>query len=233
MRTRRLLSVAALLAAGAVLVQCSDPRPEAVRPSPAAPAASVPVSTPPPAPVAVHPVTAAELGASWQPGCPIDPAQLRRVDVRHLGFDGQPHDGELVVHQDLVDEVLAIFDELYRLGYPIEKIRTPDHYPQAADELSMEDNNTSAFSCRGIPGSDRWSLHAYGRAIDVNPLLNPSVHADGVLEPLTAAPYVDRSRTDPGLLHGGDPAVRVFVDRGWVWGGSWRSPIDYQHFERP
>jgi hypothetical protein len=137
------------------------------------------------------------------------------------------------VHEDLVPEVITIFEQLYRLGFPIEKIRTADHYPAADDELSMEDNNTSAFNCRGIPGTNQWSQHAYGRAIDLNPLLNPCIYASGALQPQNAAPYRDRSRTDPGLLHNGDPAVHVFTDRGRRWGGNWTTPIDYQHFELP
>lgn len=225
------VSLVVVTAVGAVLVQCTGAQlpPGAAQPSSTVTSASA--RPPQRAPAVVHPVTASELGASWHPGCPIEPSQLRLVDVSHLGFDGRTHHGELVVHEDLVPEVIAIFDQLFRQGYPIEKIRTPDHYPGAADELSMEDNNTSAFSCRGIPGSDRWSPHAYGRAIDLNPLLNPSVSAGGAFEPTTAAAYLDRNRTDPGVLHGGDPAVLAFVDRGWTWGGSWRSPVDYQHFE--
>ena len=70
----------------------------------------------------MEPVTAAELGASWQPGCPVEPGRLRRVNVDHIGFDGQTHHGELIVHEDLVPEVIAIFEQLYRLGYPVEKI---------------------------------------------------------------------------------------------------------------
>lgn len=202
------------LAAGVLLLQCG-----------AAPPAH--------ADATVQPVTAAELGASWRPGCPVEPARLRRVGVDHVGLDGQTHRGELIVHEDLVPQVIAIFEQLYRLRLPIEKIRTVDHYPGADDELSMEDDNTSAFNCRGIPGSSEWSQHAYGRAIDVNPLLNPCVYASGVFEPRNAAPYLDRSRTDAGLLHNGDPAVRVFTDRGWSWGGLWSSPLDYQHFELP
>ena len=114
----------------------------------------------------VEPVTAAELGATWRPGCPVEPERLRRVNVDYLGFDGQTQRGELIVHEDLAPEVIAIFEQLYRLGYPVEKIRTVDHYADANDELSMEDNNTSAFNCRTIPGTDEWSPHAYGRAID-------------------------------------------------------------------
>ena len=142
------------------------------------------------------------------------------------------HRGDLIVHEDLAAEVIAIFEQLLQLRYPIEKIRTVDNYPAADDELSMEDNNTSAFNCREIPGTGRWSQHAFGRAIDINPLLNPYIDRTGAFQPKNAAPYLDRNRIDPGLLHAGDPAVRVFTDRGWRWGGYWRTPIDYQHFER-
>jgi D-alanyl-D-alanine carboxypeptidase len=225
--------IASLALAVALLVQCSSP------PSP--PAATPPLTVgqpspsakpPPAAPTTIQPVTAADLGASWRPDCPLDPQQLRRVEVNYLGFDGQTHRGALIVNEDLAADVVAIFEQLLQLRYPIEKIRTVDNYPAADDELSMEDNNTSAFNCRDIPGTGRWSQHAFGRAIDLNPLLNPYIDRTGAFQPKNAAPYLDRNRTDPGLLHAGDPVVRVFTDRGWRWGGSWRTPLDYQHFER-
>jgi len=233
---RRGAALAEILAAGVVLVQCTvAPPPHAATPSPTVTPSPSPSASAAPAPAVgtVKLVTAAELGASWRPGCPVEPGRLRRVYVEHVGFDGQTHLGELIVHEDLVPEVIAIFEKLYLLGYPVEKIRTVDHYPAADDELSMEDNNTSAFNCRGIPGTTRWSQHAYGRAIDLNPLLNPCIFARDEFQPHNAAAYLDRSRTDPGLLHATDPAVHVFTDRGWRWAGFWRSPIDYQHFERP
>lgn len=180
----------------------------------------------------IAPVTAADLGPSWHPGCPVDPQHLRRVAVTYLGFDNETRHGDLIVHEDLAADVVAIFDQLLQLRYPIEKVRTLDSYPKADDELSMEDNNTSAFNCRDIPGTGRWSLHASGQAIDLNPLLNPEIDQTGAIQPKNAAPYLDRNRTDPGLLHAGDPVVRLFTDRGWRWGGDWRNPKDYQHFER-
>jgi hypothetical protein len=183
-------------------------------------------------PAAVHPVTAAELGATWRPGCPVGPEQLRRVEVDYVGFDGQTRRGELIVHQDVVADVIAIFEQLHRLGYPIAKMQTVADYPGAEDELSMEDNNTSAFNCRLLPSGRAWALHAYGRAIDVNPLINPFIDSRGDIQPKTAGPYLDRNRTDPGILHAGDPGVRAFTNRGWIWGGEWRSPKEYQLFER-
>jgi hypothetical protein len=234
---RRGAVLAEMLAAGAVLVQCTAGQPPPP-PTPAVTSSPPSVSSsagaaPAPAGSTVEPVTPAELGASWRPGCPVEPGRLRRVDVDHIGFDGETHRGELVVAEDLVPEVIAIFDRLYRLRYPIEKIRAAGDYPAADDELSMEDNNTSGFNCRGIPGTSRWSEHAHGRAIDLNPLLNPCIYPGGTFQPRNAAAYTDRGRTDPGLLHDGDPAERVFTDLGWRWGGNWANPLDYQHFERP
>jgi hypothetical protein len=229
--------------AGVTLVQCTPAPPPPAATSPPAPAATSPpppaaISPPAPprtsAPVAptVHPVTAADLGTSWRAGCPLEPARLRRIVLDHVGFDGRTHRGALIVHEELVAEVIAIFEQLRQLRYPIEKMRTVEHYPGADDELSMQDNNTSAFNCRDIPGTGRWSQHAYGRAIDVNPLLNPFIDRTGAFQPRNAGPYVDRTRSDPGILHDGDPAVRAFTDRGWRWGGHWQTPKDYQHFER-
>jgi len=217
----------ALAVAAAVLVQCAAPpdRPDA----PDSP--STPAPAPPPRPPTVSPVTAADLGASWRPGCPVDPDGLRRVELDHWASDGRLHRGELIVAADMVDAVIEVFTALRDQRYPIEKMRSVAAYPGAEDEVSMRDNNTSAFNCRGISGSQRWSWHAYGRAVDINPLVNPSVDADGRIEPATGGPWLDRSRTYPGMLHDGDPAVTAFLSRGWRWGGHWHSPKDYQHFE--
>lgn len=210
-----------------LLSQCTG----APAPPPAAPGPTSAPRATGPEPAGVTAVTAAELGPTWHRDCPVAPAQLRRVTLTHLGFDALPHRGELIVHHELVPQVIAIFDRLYRLEFPIEKMRSVAHYRGGDDELSMEDNNTSAFNCRRIPGSGKWAQHAYGRAIDINPLLNPSVD-HGAFEPRNARVYLDRNRIEPGLLHAGDAAVRVFTDAGWRWGGYWKSPVDYQHFER-
>jgi D-alanyl-D-alanine carboxypeptidase len=227
---KRIATLVVLTTVSACLLQCSPaPPPQPATSSPPSPSVTTTTRS---TPASVRPVTAAELGASWRPGCPVGPDRLRGVGVGYVGFDGQTHRGELIVHQDLVANVVAIFEQLHQLRYPIAAMRTVDHYPGADDELSMQDNNTSAFNCRPLPSGRAWSLHAYGRAIDLNPLFNPFVDSRGDFQPKTAALYLDRGRTDPGILHAGDAAVRVFTDRGWRWGGDWRTPKDYQHFER-
>jgi hypothetical protein len=101
----------------------------------------------------------------------------------------------------------------------------------AEDHRSMAADNTSAFNCRFVAGSDGvWSEHAYGRALDLNPLENPYVTESGYVSPPAGAPFADRSRHRRGMVHHGGPVVASFARVGWEWGGNWPWPKDYQHF---
>jgi D-alanyl-D-alanine carboxypeptidase len=170
----------------------------------------------------------ARMSSSWRPGCPVPLEDLRLLTVKHWGFDRALHQGELVVHRDQARAVLRVLPRLFKARFPIERMRLVDEYG-GDDERSMAANNTSAFNCRGVPGSGSWSEHAYGRAIDINPLQNPEVR-DGKVSPAAGADYVDRSRTAPGMIRAGDVVVRAFASIGWGWGGYWHSLRDYQHF---
>ena len=170
-------------------------------------------------------------GSSWHPGCPVPLRELRLVTLRYWGFDRQAHMGWLVVHADVARRVAGIFGRLYEVRYPIRRMRLVDAYG-ADDRTSMEHDNTSAFNCRwraGQPGV--WSQHAYGRAIDVNPVENPYVWSGGV-SPWNGAPYVDRSNRRRGMIFHGDAVWWAFRNRSWEWGGDWASVKDYQHFSR-
>jgi hypothetical protein len=180
----------------------------------------------------ISPVTAERLGKSWREGCPVGPDQLRLVNLSVLGFDGRVYRGELIVADAVATEVARTFADLYFNRYPIERMETVEKY-DADDDKSMEANNSSAFNCRPITGGTAWSNHSYGRAIDINTVQNPYISPSGTVYPPNGAPYVDRTRTDPGLIHAGDSTVLAFESRGWDWGGYWTSPIDYQHFEKP
>ena len=183
---------------------------------------------PPPFESSIEPVTAEELHASWRPGCPLPVDQLRRVRLTHFGFDHEVHDGQLVVAAELAEYVVAIFAELYEAAVEIERMEPVDVY-DGSDEASMDANNTSAFNCRRATGGTGWSEHAYGRAIDVNPLQNPYVRGETVLPPQSAR-YADRSILDQGVIVADSPLVYAFVRHGWVWGGTWTGLKDYQHF---
>jgi hypothetical protein len=201
--------------------------------------AAVTTTRPPSPPVTAQPqvlpfkasiktVTAEDLYASWRPGCPVPVSQLRAIDVTHFGNDGAVHTGRVIVAADLAQGMVAIFRDLYAARYPIQRMEPVDVYG-GDDNKSMDANNTSAFNCRPVTGGGGWSEHAYGRAIDVNPFVNPYVKGGTVLPP-GAARYADRTRNDPGMIHAGDEVVDAFAARGWAWGGYWTTLKDYQHF---
>ncbi len=169
-------------------------------------------------------------GVSWHRGCPVGFADLRLLTVSHWGFDGRPHRGRLVVHRDAARGMLGAMRSLYRLRFPIRQMRLVDAYG-ADDHRSMAADNTSAFNCRFVAGSPGvWSEHAYGRAIDVNPIENPYVTESGFVSPPAGAPYARRSRHARGMIHRRGPVVEAFDSIGWKWGGNWAWPVDYQHF---
>jgi len=178
--------------------------------------------------VPVDEAVRARMTSSWRPGCPVPLEQLRLLTLDHWGYDGLEHAGELVVHQDHADAMVRVFGSLWDTRFPIERMQLVDAYG-ADDAASTRDNNTAAFNCRDVVGRPgAWSEHAFGRAIDVNPLVNPYVLDPNVGDP-ALAPYLDRSLATPGMVHAGDAAVQAFAAEGWAWGGEWSAP-DYQHF---
>ena len=171
------------------------------------------------------------IGVSWQPGCPVPIDDLRIIEMNHWGFDGTVHDGgRLMVHEEVVDEVVAAFGEMFDARFPIRRMELIEQYG-GSDDASMEADNTSAFNCRPITGSPgRFSIHSYGKAIDINTVENPYVRGTTVLPPAGAV-YLDRDDVRPGMIVKNDAVVKAFKNRGFDWGGSWHSLKDYQHFE--
>lgn len=165
---------------------------------------------------------------SWREGCPVSIDDLRVLSLRYRAFDGTVQQGELMVHADVAEPVVEAFRQLLAAEFPLRRMDLVDVYG-ADDEASMQADNTSAFNCRSIPGSTAWSQHAYGRAVDLNPLENPEVR-DGNVDPPEGAPYVDRTQQAQGMIHDGDAAVAAFASIGWSWGGFWTDLKDYQHF---
>jgi hypothetical protein len=184
----------------------------------------------PPFSHSVSRVTAAQLPYSWHAGCPVAPARLRRVRLGYWGFDRKPHIGTVIVNADAVGDVVHVFARLYAARFPIRRMRPIDAY-RASDERSLEADNTAAFNCRYAvaPGPKRWSVHAFGRAIDVNPVENPYLEG-GRVHPRSGRAYLDRARVRPGMAVRGGLLVRAFGAVGWAWGGRWTGSPDYQHF---
>jgi hypothetical protein len=184
----------------------------------------------PPFAATISPVSAVALGASYRRGCPVAPAQLRRIQLRFVGFDGTFHTGALVVNGTVANDVIAIFRRLYAARFPIRRMQPIDAYG-GSDVRSMAADNTSAFNCRYAvaAGPKRWSVHAYGEAIDVNPVENPYLEG-GRVRPRAGARFLDRSNARSGMATANGLLVRAFRAVGWQWGGRWSGTPDYQHF---
>ena len=198
-------------------------------------------------------------GGSYAKGCIVPVEELRYLRVLHRDLEGRIRLGELICNKGISIDLLDIFRELYEAGYPIQSIRLVDEFG-ADDERSMEANNTSCFNYRTVPGKGgadwqaggasgkmrsgaerkaergKLSLHAYGRAVDINPLYNPYVRGIGTaaeqVMPTGSRKYLNRSGKYPYKIMPGDLCHRLFVRHGFMWGGGWRSSKDYQHFEK-
>jgi len=165
----------------------------------------------------------------WRPGCPVGLRDLRVIRLRHWGFDGAVRTGAVVVHRDIASKVVTAFRRLYEARFPIRRMVPIEAYA-GSDFASIEADNTSAFNCRAATGSRRWSEHAYGRAIDVNPIENPYVEPGGRVYHRASRAYVDRSRPRLGMAVEGEVLVQAFEAVGYGWGGRWSGTKDYQHF---
>ena len=169
----------------------------------------------------------------WQPGCPVGLSQLRILTVTHWGFDARPHTGQLIVNREVAPVLASVFGRLYELRFPIRHMRLSDMY---GGVRPADDDVTASFHCRkavpspctGGTASRSWSNHAYGYAIDLNPVENPYVGC-GRVHHGPSARYVDRTPLRKGMV---TPAVvRAFRSIGWGWGGDWTGPTkDYMHF---
>ena len=176
----------------------------------------------------IGPAVRNRMGATWRPGCPVGLDDLRYVTVSFRGFDGRAHTGELVVHERVAAQVVSVFARLYRARFPIEEMRLVTGADLEAHPTG-DGNNTAAFVCRAARKQTRWSAHAYGLAVDLNPFQNPYRRGDLVLPELAGA-YENRARARPGMIRPGDVVTSAFAAIGWTWGGTWRSPRDLMHF---
>ena len=174
----------------------------------------------------------ARLNEAHVAGCPVPVRELRSLRLSYLGFDGREHRGELIVHRRYARDVASVFEELYDARRPLHRMRPVEAY-DGDNDRSLAANNTSGYNCRHVKGTDNWSDHAYGAAVDINPVQNPYVFPNET-RPSNGAGFAALDRSSGAVLpHGaiaeGDAIVRAFARIGWAWGGRFSDP-DYQHF---
>ena len=172
---------------------------------------------------------------AWQPGCPVALSDLRLLTVTHRDFDGRPQTGQLIVNKSAAQPLQRVFRKLYRLYFPIRHLQLDDAYGPAAKRAtdadvsgSFECRRAAASPCTRATTTKSWSNHAYGLAVDLNPVENPYVGCGQSRSP-KAQRYRDRSRHRRGMVT--RPVIAAFASIGWGWGGSWSGNTkDYMHF---
>ncbi len=168
--------------------------------------------------------------STWNDGCPVTVDELRYLRLTFWGFDGLHHQGEMIVHREVAEDVVGVFAALHEARFPIEEMRVTTQAELDAPPTG-DGNNTTAFVCRSAVGSSTFSQHAYGLAVDINPFQNPYQKGAVVLPELSTS-YLDRDDLRPGMILEGGPVVAAFDAIGWGWGGRWQSLDDYHHFSR-
>jgi hypothetical protein len=178
-------------------------------------------------------------GTTWKPGCPVPLGDLRLLRFNYWNFEGEVHRGPMVVHEDVAQDVMWVFRRLFRARFPIKRVALAREFvPEEFEPVTYTRRSvTAAFNCRPVitprgPVND-FSRHSYGLAIDINPVQNPYVTADGFVRNRASRRYLERSRPLEGVIHDGGVVVRSFARIGWEWGGHWSGGKDYMHFALP
>lgn len=174
-------------------------------------------------------------GTTWHKGCPVSLSELRLLTLRYWGFDGQVHQGPMVVNARVASDVVKIVRRLFAARFPIKQMHLAVPYRGPQDDNPYDKRDyTVGFNCRPVLTAhgegNSFSQHAYGLAIDINPMENPYVAADGFVKNFYARRYRNRSLQRRGMIRPGDVVVRAFAAVGWKWGGYWKSEKDYMHF---
>ena len=167
----------------------------------------------------------------WSEECPVPLNDLRVVTVTHYNFDAKIITGEIMVHKNIAEKVVNIFQELFDRKFAIHSLKLIQEF-EGNDILSMEANNSSAFNFRKIANTNKVSQHSYGIAIDINPVQNPYIKNNNeiIIQPQSGKDFLDRTNIRSGMV---EEIVDLFKDHGFNWGGDWTSLKDYQHFEYP
>jgi hypothetical protein len=169
----------------------------------------------------------AMTGKSWKPGCPVPLDDLRAIRVTYYGFDSQTHRGTLILHKRFAAEALQIFDELYAIHFPINKV---DPWVNYGPDVYAEKDITVGFYCeRAQDAPSEWSGHAYGVAVDFNPRENPFLDKKEGWWPHTSAVFAPRDG-GKGKISPDTQVFRIFAQHGWAWGGFYVGEPDLMHF---
>lgn len=174
------------------------------------------------------------VSATFPDKFPLTTDDLRMVYVEFLGFDNKAHQGTLIVNQSVANDVLKVFQKLNKEKFPIRRMDAIFGLQNIkGNNLSIyEQDNTVAFHARKeVSNRDKWSQHAYGLAVDLNPVENPYVSRKSITPP-AGKNFLNRNEVRMGMVALNNVAYNAFAEIGWKWGGNWRTIKDYMHFSK-
>lgn len=102
---------------------------------------------------------------------------------------------------------------------PPETMEAYQALEQVLTATGYEPSSVWTYNCRKIAGTNSWSLHSYGLAVDIDPASNPYSRGDqfvGKFKPEHILPIEAIRNTTGGQI--------------WFWGGRWSRP-DRMHFQ--
>jgi hypothetical protein len=179
--------------------------------------------------------TQLRTSGSWHRGCPVPMSGLRLLTVSHRDFRGRTQTGQLVVNRAAAAPLRRVFRRLYALHFPIRHMQLDDAYGARRDR-PRDGDVSGSFECRqavpspctGGRGTGSWSMHAFGLAVDINPVENPYVGC-GESRDRAGRRFRDRSVHRRGMVT--RRVIAAFRSIGWGWGGAWAGNTkDYMHF---
>ena len=178
----------------------------------------------------IAPVDRAKMKYTYDESCPVGLQDLRLMKFLFIDFEGFVEEGEIVVNKTIVEPLTKVLSDAYEMEFPLHSARTLDHPDFKGDDYaSMEANNSSCFNHRTVAGTDSISMHSYGLAVDINPMMNPYLARDGNWYPRSGHAYIHRFELSRGMFCSDHPLVQSFKEQGFEWGGEWERP-DYHHF---
>lgn len=182
----------------------------------------------------ITPAILTRMKYTWRDDAPVALEHLRYLRISHYDFNQNVKVGELIIHKAVIHDLIEIFETLFEIKFPITSIKFVDDF-NGSDDDSMSANNSSAFYARKVAKTDRWSNHSFGCAIDINPLLNPYCKKDFFC-PKESAAYLNRDLNLPGMITKESYIYKLFIGRGWQWGGECffeRDGLrDFHHFQK-
>ncbi len=153
--------------------------------------------------------------------------QLELITVHYYATDGKLHRGQLLTNKLIATDLRVIFKDILQCKFPVAKVIPIVKY-NWNDEASMNDNNTYSFCYRNAD----YSKHAYGLAIDINPMQNPNRWKPEFSYRKDKPEGAVYNPNHSGTFSQNHRIVLLFKDKGFLWGRYFKRNYDDHHFEK-